>query len=115
MRSTRLIVLLLVTALVAAACGGDDEPAATTAATTTTAAMMDETTTTAAMMDETTTTAAMMEEEEGGVFVMATTGDLTNLKPETATIGHIAMYYSIYDTLVSGPSGAGEFVGDLDE
>ena len=51
----------------------------------------------------------------GGRFVMATTGDLTNLKPETATIGHIAMYYSIYDTLVSGPSGAGTFVGDIAE
>ena len=135
MRITRLLALLLAFALVAAACGGDEEPAAgttapaapatTTAAETTEETMAEETmeeTTEETMAEETmeeeeetptTTEAEMME--EGGTFTMATSGDLTNLKPETATIGHIAMYYSIYDTIVSGPSGAGAFVPDLAE
>ena len=46
---------------------------------------------------------------------MATTGSIDKLKPRNATIGHIALYDVIYDTLVAGPSGAGQFVGDLAE
>ena len=145
MRITRLLAVILAFALVAAACGEDEETAAdtsapavpvtTAAAETTEETMAEETmeeTTEETMAEETMAEETMAEEtmeeqeetpttteaemmEEGGTFIMATTGDLTNLTPETATIGHIAMYYSIYDTIVSGPSGAGAFVPDLAE